>query len=165
MAIIRIYRKTNAADTFVGLPSTEKIAFNVNGTDVEVQNAFTTGLRYGSPRGIAEHPNPNQNLSENQDTGLDEIVYEVDFTISRADLVSNEFMNNLVLWRDGPQESVTQLPFGVFAIEIDRAPALNLISDQTKGLKIRDIIFNLEEETKNETSGTIILVEGRQAVV
>ncbi len=163
MAQIRIYRKNVASDTFASLPVGDKIALNANGTDNTIANMWSTFLKYGSPRGIAEHPNPNQNLSENQDTGLDEIVYEVDFTISRADLIGNQFMLNLVSFRDGPQENVTDLPNGLFSIEIDRNPLLNLISSAIIGLKIRDIIFNLDEETTNETSGTIILIEARAA--
>lgn len=163
MAIIRIYRKSVAADTFASLGVGEKIALNANGKDNNIANMWSTLSKYGSPRGIAEHPNPNQNLSENQDTGLDEIVYEVDFVISRADLVGNQFMINLVSFRDGPQENVTDLPNGLFSIELDRNPHLNLISDAIKGLKIRDIVFNMDEETTNETSGTITLIEARAA--
>ena len=164
MSEIRIYRKTNAADTFAGLGVGEKITLNANGKTNNIANMWSTGWHYGSPRGIAEHPNPNQNLSENQDTGLDEIVYEIDFSISRPDLVGNQFLLNLVTWKDEEQENVGQLPFGRFSIEIDKAPLLNLVSDQTKGLKIRDIPYDFDEETQNELTGTIILVEAREAV-
>ena len=163
MAVIRIYRKSLASDTFASLGVGEKISLNANGKDNEIANMWSTFIKYGSPRGIAEHPNPNQNLSENQDTGLDEIVYEVDFVISRSALIGNQFMLNLVSFRDGEQENVAELPNGVFSIEIDRNPHLNLISSQIIGLKIRDIVFNMDEETGNETSGTITLIEARAA--
>jgi hypothetical protein len=161
---IRIYRKTLAADTFGTLAATEKISLNANGNDNKIANMWSTFIHHGSPRGIAEHPNPNQNLSENQDTGLEEIVYEIDFVLSRADLVGNQFMVNLVSFKDGSQENVGELPFGRFSIEIDRNPNLNLISGNTLGLKVRDITFDMDEETANETTGRITLVEARAAV-
>lgn len=164
MAQIRIYRKTNAADTFGSLGPTEKITLNAGTKDVENADMWSTFLHLGSPRGIAEHPNPNQNLSENQDTGLDEIVYEVDYALSRSDLVGNQFMINLISFKDGPQESVGELPFGLFSIEIDRSPLLNLISGNSQGLKVRDITFDLDEDIPNLTTGTITLVQALEAV-
>jgi hypothetical protein len=163
MAQIRIYRKTLAADTFGGLAVGEKITLNAGTKDVENADMWSTFIHHGSPRGIAEHPNPNQNLSENQDTGLEEIVYEIDYAISRADLVGNQFMINLISFKDGIQENVGELPFGRFSIEIDRSPLLNLVSGNTIGLKVRDITFDMDEETPNLTTGTITLVEARQA--
>jgi len=161
---IRIYRKSLASDTFGSLPGTDKIEFNANGNDESIANIWSTFIHHGSPRGIAEHPNPNQNLSENQDTGLEEIVYEIDYALSRADLIGNQFMINLVSFKEESQENVAELPNGRFAIEIDRNPNLNKISGNTIGLKIRDITFDMDEDTPNLTTGTITLIEARDAV-
>ena len=164
MAEIRLYRKSLASDTFGSLPTADKLTFNAGTKDVENADLWTTYLHHGSPRGIAEHPNPNQNLSENQDTGLDEIVYEIDYACSRADLIGNQFMINLVSFKEGSQENVAELPNGRFSLEIDRNPNLNKISGNTIGLKIRDITFDMDEETPNLTTGTITLIESRDAV-
>jgi len=72
-------------------------------------------------------------LSENQDTGLDEIVYEIDYCLSRADLVGNQFMINLIAFKNESQENIAELPFGRYSIEIDRSPLLNLISGNAQG--------------------------------
>ena len=73
-------------------------------------------------------------------------------------------MINLVDFKEGSQESVTELPNGRFAIEIDRNPHLNKVSNATVGLKVRDITFDMDEETPNLTTGTITLIESRDAV-
>ena len=161
---IRIYRKASPSDTFASLGTTEKIELNVNGTDNKVANMWSTHWHRGSPRALAEHPNPNEQLGEQQDTGLDEKVYEIDFAISRADLVTNQFLINLELWNeeDGGQESLT-MPFGRFSIELEEAPGLQLISDATKGLEMRSIDYDKDEETQNLLRGTLILSQGKQA--
>lgn len=160
---LRIYRKTLASDTFGSLGSTEKLEFNANGTTTDVANGFTTNIRKGIPRSIATHGNPNENLGEQQDTGLDEDVYTIHITITRPDLAANVFMNNLVEWQEtGEQESAIQQPFGRFSIEIDRAPALNKISSQSDGLEIRSIDFILPAEAPNECDVIIILSRGQE---
>jgi len=160
---LRIYRKTLATDTFASLATTEKLEFNANGTDTSVANGFTTNIRKGLPRSIATHSNPNENLGEQQDSGLDEDVYTIHATISRPDLAANVFMNNLVEWQEiGEQESAVEQPFGRFSIEIDRAPALNKISSQSDGLEIRSIDLTLPAEAANECDVIIVLSRGKE---
>ena len=159
---VRIYRKTLAADTFASLGATEKIILNGNGTDNTVANGWTTLTQKGAPRAIAGHPNPNENLGEQQDTGLDEDVYTIIGSISRADLVANSFMDNLETWNAEAQELPVELPFGRFSIEIDRAPRLNKISDQTDGLEIRSLDWELNAEVANESIFTLVLQRGKE---
>jgi len=164
MALLRIYRKTLASDTFGSLGATEKVEMNANARDPEIANLWSTFIHYGAPRGIAEHPNPTQDLSETQDTGLDETVYEIDFALARADLIGNQFMINLISFNEGGQENLAELPFGRFSIEIDRNPNLNYISGNTQGLKIRDIAIDMDEEDANLITGTITLIKAKEAV-
>ncbi len=159
---VRIYRKTLAADTFGGLAATEKIILNGNGTDNTVENGWTTQVTKGAPRAIAGHPNPNENLGEQQDTGLDEDVYTVIGSISRADLVANSFIVNLETWNAEAQELNVELPFGRFSIEIDRAPGLNKISDQTDGLEIRSLDWDIKADTPNEIVFVLVLSRGQE---
>lgn len=159
---LRIYRKTLVADTFAGLAATEKIEFNANGQDNTIVNAWTKHIHHGAPRALAQHPNPNEELSEQQDTGKDEEVYEIDFVISKADDVSNSFIVNLLDFNANDQE-LPVLPFGRFSIEIDRAPGFNRVSNATDGLEIADLFFDMDEDTPNELTGTIILSRGKAA--
>lgn len=161
---IRIYRKLVPADTFGILGTTEKIELNVNGTDVKIANMWSTKWKKGAPRGIAEHANPNQELSEQQDTGKDEEVYTIDFVIARADLVGNQFLVNLEFWNgDIDSQENLDMPFGRFSIEFQAVALLDLVSDATKGLEIRSIDFDKDEEVQNKLSGTIVLSKGKQA--
>jgi len=160
---IRIYRKAIVADTFAGLGVTEKIELNVNGTNNTVANMWSKKYTKGAPRGIAEHANPNQELSEQQDTGKDEEVYTIDFAISRADLVGNQFLLNLETWNgDAGQENLV-LPFGRFSIEFENIPLFDLISNGTQGLEIRSLDYTKEEETQNLLEGVIVLSRGKAA--
>ena len=159
---LRIYRKTLAADTFAGLAATEKLEFNATGTDNKIANGWTKGVHKGTPRAIAQHPNPNENLGEQQDTGLDEDVYTVEGSISRPDLVGNAFINNLETWNNEAQELQIQLPFGRFSIEIDKAPGLNKISGQTDGLEIRSLDWDLDGDVQNEILFVLVLSRGQE---
>lgn len=159
---LRIYRKTLAADTFAGLGATEKLEFNASGTDNKVANGWTTGIHKGTPRAIAQHPNPNENLGEQQDTGLDEDVYTIEGSISRPDLVANPFIDNLETWNEGAQENQIQLPFGRFSIELDKAPRLNKISSQVDGLEIRSLDWDLDGDIANEITFILVLSRGQE---
>jgi len=157
----KIYRKTLPTDTFGSLPDFDKLTFNGNGTETDVANGWTTGFRIGSPRDIAKHDNPNENLSEQQDSGLDENTIEIKGVIARSDLLINDFMNNLINWQDqGPQESLV-LPFGRFAFELDRAPALSQGSSAIAGLEIRSLSWDILEDTPNAIEFTLILSKGK----
>jgi len=158
----RIFRKTLPSDTFGSLSSADKLTFNGNATDNNVANGWTTGFRIGTPRDVAKHDNPNENLSEQQDTGLDESVTEIKGVISRADLISNIFMNNLVDWNeeDEGQES-TDMPFGRFAFDMDRAPKLSQAADATKGMEMRSLTFDILEADPNAIEFTLILSKGK----
>lgn len=160
---VKIFRKTLPTDTFGSLTPSEKLTFNGNGTDNEVVNGWTTGIRVGTPRDIAKHDNPNENLGEQQDSGLDESVYEFTGVISRADIVTNIFMANLVEWNDeGPQES-TSLPSGQFAFDINRAPHLSQKSDATTGMEIRSLSWIILEEEPNAIGFILVLSKGQEA--
>ena len=159
----KIFRKTLPSDTFGSLADSEKLTFNGNGTNTEVANGFTTKIRIGTPRDIAKHDNPNENLGEQQDSGLDESVYEFSGVIARADLVSNIFMNNLVNWNDeAPQESIA-LPSGRFAFDIDRAPRLGQGASATTGMEIRSLSWEIIEEEPNAIGFTLVLSRGKEA--
>jgi len=161
---IKIYRKLVPADTFATLGVTEKIELNVNATDVKIANMWSTKWKKGAPRGIAEHANPNQELSEQQDTGKDEEVWTIDFAIARADLVGNQFLVNLEAWNgDIDSQENLNMPFGRFSVEFVGVPLLNLISDATKGLEIRSIDYDKDEEVQNKLNGVIVLSKGKQA--
>lgn len=161
---IRIYRKLVPSDTFASLGTTEKITLNINGSDVKIANMWSTKWKKGAPRGLAEHANPNQDLSEQQDTGKDEEVYTIDFAIARADLVGNQFLVNLELWNgDINSQENLEMPFGRFSIEFQAAALLDTISDATKGLEIRSIDYDKDEEIQNKLSGVIVLSKGKQA--
>ena len=155
----RIFRKTLPTDTFGSLGFFDKLTFNGNGQDNTVANGWTTGFRIGTPRDIAKHDNPNENLSEQQDTGLDESVTEIKGIISRSELISNIFMNNLVDWNNEAQES-TVLSFGRFAFDIDRAPKLSQDATATTGMEIRSLTFDILEEDPNLMEFTLILSKG-----
>lgn len=159
---IRIYRKTAASDTFASLGTTEKIELNVNGTDNTIANMWSTRWFKGATRANAEHGNPNEELSEQQDTGKDEEAYTIEFVISRSDLVGNQFLINLELWNDevGGQESLA-LPFGRFSIDFDDNPHFIELSDATKGLIIKSIDYEKNEEIQNALMGTIVLTKGK----
>jgi len=159
---VRIYRKTLAADTFTSLADSEKIILNGNKTDNTIENGWTTQVSKGASRAIAAHPNPNENLGEQQDTGLDEDVYTIIGSISRADLAVNSFINNLETWNEEAQEFDVELPFGRFSIEIDRAPGLNKIADATDGLEIRSLDWDMKAEEQNETVFTLVLSRGKE---
>lgn len=157
----KIYRKTLPTDTFGSISDSEKLTFNANGTDNSVVNGWTTGFRIGSPRDIAKHDNPNENLSEQQDSGLDENTIEIKGVISRSDIVTNIFMANLVEWQnDGAQESIS-LPFGKFAFELNRSPHLSQTSNATTGLEIRSLTWDILEDTPNQIEFTLILSKGQ----
>ena len=158
----KIFRKAAPSDTFGSLASTEKLTFNGNAQSNIVANGWTTGFRIGSARDIAKHDNPNENLAEQQDAGLDEKVYEFKLIISRADLITNIFMNNLVNWDedDNGQES-TAMPFGRFAFDIERAPKLSQGASATTGMEIRSLTFEIIEEDPNLTEVTLILSKGK----
>lgn len=156
---VRIYRKTVPADTFATLASTEKLEFNAS-KDNTVANGWTTKIGpITKGRGIADNPNPNNPLGENQDTGEDEYVVQIEGSISRADDVTNAFKINLNSFESGEQENLA-LPMGVFSIEIDRDPHENLISDVTKGLKVRTLQWTEDEDTPNKTDFIFILEKG-----
>jgi len=158
--LFKIYRKTLPTDTFASVGSSEKLTFNENGTDNSIANGWTTGFRVGSPRDIAKHDNPNENLAEQQDAGLDENTIEIKGVISRSDLVANIFMNNLVNWQnESPQESIP-LPFGVFAFDLDRAPRLSQGASAITGMEIRSLSWDLLEDTPNAIDFTLILSKG-----
>ncbi len=157
----KIFRKTLPTDTFTSLSNSEKLAFNANGTDNKVVNGWTTGFRIGSPRDIAKHDNPNENLAEQQDTGLDENTIEIKGVIARADIVTNIFMANLVEWQnEGAQES-NSLPFGKFAFDLNRAPFLSQKSNATTGMEIRSLSWDILEDTPNSIEFTLILSKGQ----
>ena len=158
---IRIFRKTLVGDTFSTLGVTEKLEFNTT-RETSVANGFTTRVTTGAPRAIAEHPNPNEELSEQQDTGKDEEVITIYGAVSRAELITNQFMLNLFAWRDGSQESTT-LPFGRFSIENDGNPHMNIDASATTGLEIRDLITDESEETQNLLEFILILSRGKAA--
>jgi len=160
---IKIYRKTLVADTFASLAATEKLAFNSLGKDENIANGWTTRVRVGTPRDIAKHDNPNEALSEQQDTGLDESVTEFKGIISRADLVVNVFMDNLINWNEeetNGQESPV-LPFGRFAFDIDRAPKLSQQSNATTGMEIRNLTFEFIEDEPNLMEFTLTMSKGK----
>lgn len=158
----KIYRKTLVSDTFASLASTEKLTFNGNTNISDVANGWTTGFKTGEPRDIAKHDNPNENLSEQQDAGLDENTIEIKGIISRADLITNVFMNNLVNWNEDEdgQES-TVLPMGRFAFDLDRAPKLSQQANATTGMEIRSLSFEMLEDEPNLMSFTLILSKGK----
>lgn len=163
---IRIYRKTLPTDTFATLAVIEKIELNVNGTDNKISNMWSAGYQKGASRALAEHPNPNQNLSEQQDTGKDEDVFTIPFIISRADLVGNQFLVNLELWDNedvGGQENL-ELPFGRFSIEFQDNAHFDFISSATQGLIMRSLDYSKDPETQNQLIGTLVLSKGKIAV-
>lgn len=161
---VRIYRKTLLTDTFATLAATEKLTFNAT-KDETIANGWTSKTFKGTPRAIAGHPNPNENLGEQQDTGLDEDVYTIQGAVSRADLVVNVFMDNLVDWNEGEQETPIEFPFGRFSIEIDRAPALNKIASQVDGLEIRSLDWELDAEVPNQSLFTLVMSRGKEVPV
>jgi len=157
----KIFRKTLPTDTFASLGIGDKLTFNANGNDTSVANGWTTGFKIGSPRDIAKHDNPNENLSEQQDSGLDENTIEIKGVIARPDLISNIFINNLVQWQDlGFQESLV-LPFGRFAFDLDRAPVLSQSANSVTGMEIRSLTWELLEEIPNAIEFTLILSKGK----
>jgi len=158
---VKIYRKNNPSDTYNTLPTTDKLIFNLT-KDNTVANGFISLIEIPSGRDIAENPNPNQNLSESQDTGLGEITFTITGTISRGDDVSNAWAVNLASFRDGQQESNT-MPFGRFCIEMDRLPAENVIADATKGLKVSSFKWTLDEDVPNADSFVLQLTKAVQA--
>lgn len=163
---IRIYRKLVPADTFASLGVVDKIILNDNGTDNVTANMYSAGYQKGASRALAEHPNPNQNLSEQQDTGKDEDVFTIPFVISRADLVGNQFLVNLESWDnedDGGQENL-ELPFGRFSIEFQDNAHFDFIADATRGLIMRSLNYSKDPETQNQLTGTLVLSKGRIAV-
>lgn len=160
----RIFRKTLPSDTFGSVGSANRLTFNGNGRDNNVANGWTTGFRIGTPRDIAKHDNPNENLSEQQDAGLDESVTEIKGIISRADLISNVFMNNLVDWNESEEgQESTDLPSGRFAFDIDRAPRLSQESNATTGMEIRSLTWEFRENEPNEMDFTLILSRGKES--
>ena len=153
---VRLYRKLVPGDTFATLGATEKLEFNAS-TDNTVANGFTTKIGpITKGRGIADNPNPNNPLGENQDTGESELVIQIEGSISRADDVTNAFKINLNSFESEDQESIA-LPMGRFAIEIDRDPHENLISTATVGLKIRTLQWIEDEDTPNKVDFILIL--------
>lgn len=153
---VRLYRKTAVADTFGGLASTEKLEFNLS-KDNKVPNGWT--IRIGpisKGRGIAANPDPNGPLGENQDTGTDEDIIQIEGVVSRADDLTNVFKINLNSFRDDEQET-TILPMGRFSIEFDRDPHENVISNAIIGLKIRSLVWDMDEEVPNATNFILIL--------
>jgi len=163
---IRIYRKLIPTDTFASLSTINKITLNELGTDNTIANIWSVGYQKGASRALAEHPNPNENLSEQQDTGKDEDVFTIPFVISRADLVGNQFLVNLELWDNddvGGQENL-ELPFGRFSIEFQDNAHFDFIADATRGLIIRSLNYSKDPEAQNQLNGTLILSKGRIAV-
>jgi len=163
---IRIYRKLTPADTYASLAVAEKITLNVNGTDNTISNMFSAGYQKGASRALAEHPNPNENLSEQQDTGKDEDVFTIPFVISRSDLVGNQFLVNLESWDNedvGGQENL-ELPFGRFSIEFQDNAHFDFIAGATQGLIMRSLDYSKDPETQNQLTGTLILSKGKIAV-
>lgn len=153
---VRLYRKLVPADTFATLASTEKLEFNTS-QDEAVANGWTTKIGpITKGRGIADNPNPNNDLGENQDTGQAELVYQIEGSVSRADDVTNAFKINLNDFEDKDQENVN-LPFGRFSIEFDRDPHENLVSDGTTGLKIRSLQWLEDEDVPNKADFILIL--------
>jgi len=153
---VRIYRKLVPADTFGGLTSTEKLEFNLT-SDNTVANGWTKRIGpISKGRAIADNPDPNGPLGENQDTGTEEDTIQVEGSVSRADLVGNAFKVNLNSFRDDGQES-NALPMGRFSIEIDRDPGENVIASATLGLKVRSLIWDMDEDVPNETTFILIL--------
>ena len=159
--LFKIYRKTLPTDTFASVGDSEKLTFNENGSDTSVANGWTTGFRVGSPRDIAKHDNPNENLSEQQDAGLDENTIEIKGIISRSDLVSNIFMNNLVQWQDEDSQESISLPFGRFAFDIDRVPRLSQGANAISGEEIRSLTWDILEDVPNSIEFTLILSKGK----
>jgi len=154
---VRIFRKTNPGDTFASVASTDKLEFNVS-QDTKIPNGWTKHIKLPKGRGIADNPNPNEELGENQDTGEIDLIYRIDGVVSRADDITNTFKINLNSFESGTQETTT-LPLGVFSIEIDRDPHENIASSATLGLKVRSLEWNMDEETTNMTDFTIVLIK------
>jgi len=153
---VRIYRKLVAGDTFGSLASTEKLEFNTS-KDPENPNGWTTRIGpITKGRGLADNSNPNGPLGEHQDTGTDEYTIQIEGAVSRADDVSNVFKVNLNSYQNDGQES-TDLPFGRISIEIDRDPNENLIASVADGLKVRSLIWDMDEEIPNQTNFILIL--------
>ncbi len=153
---VRIYRKLVPADTFGLLAATEKLEFNAS-RDNTLANGWTTRIGpITKGRGIADNPDPNGPLGENQDTGTDEDTIQIEGTVSRADLVGNAFKVNINSFRDDGQEN-NDLPMGRFSIEIDRDPGENVIATATIGLKVSSLIWDMDEEVPNETKFILLL--------
>lgn len=153
---VRLYRKTLVADTFGGLASTEKLEFNLS-KDNKVANGWTTRIGpITKGRGIADNPDPNGPLGENQDTGTEEDTIQLEGVVSRADDLTNVFKINLNSFRDDTQEELV-LPMGKFSIEFDRDPHENVISNATLGMKVRSLVWDMDEEVPNETKFILIL--------
>ena len=153
---VRIYRKLVPSNTFASLASTEKLEFNAS-KDNTIANGFTTRIGpITKGRGIASNPDPNGPLGENQDTGTDEDTIQIEGSVSRADLVGNAFKVNLNSFRDDGQEN-TNLPMGRFSVEVDRDPGENVIASATLGLKVRSLIWDMDEDIPNKTDFTLTL--------
>ena len=159
---IRIGRKTLVGDTFASLGVTEKIAINALGQDNSIANMWSRNIHTGTPTAVAEHPNPNENLAEQQDTGLDEDVYRIEGVISRADLIGNQFLINLETWNNEGKD-LPALPFGRFFIELDRAPLKNKDANATDGLIFRLFDVDMDEDIPNQLDYVIEFSRGEAA--
>lgn len=158
---IRIYRKTNPGDTYAGLASTEKLEFNASKT-ITTPNGHTIESKIIKGRDIAENPDPQADLSESQDTGLGETVYQLVGTISRSDDITNSFLVNIENWSNESQES-NAMPFGRFAIELDRAPLLNILANASVGLKFTYVEYLFDEDIPNALQYIIRLTKAKVA--
>ena len=156
---VRIFRKTLVGDTFGSLGATEKLEFNVS-QDEKVSNGWTKHIKIAKGRGIADNPNPNEDLGENQDTGELDLIYRIDGVVSRADDITNQFKANLNAFEQGEQETTT-LPFGKFSIEIDRDPHENISSSATIGLKVKSLTWDEDEETTNMADFVLVLIKSK----
>ena len=69
-------------------------------------------------------------------------------------------MLNLINWQNNDAQELIALPFGRFAFEIDRAPALSQEANATTGMEIRSLTWDILEETPNAIEFTMILSKG-----
>jgi len=160
---VTIFRYTNPGDDITNPAFADKVVFNAD-QDVKVENAFIHGMDIKVGRDISQNPIVNNDLAEHQDSGLGDLLYVLEGTISQRDGGSANGINAKVailsIWADEPSEN-TNFPQGRFGIKIEDFAVYSLTPTSNTGLYLIFLNWKLDMEMDNPAPFTMQLSKSK----
>jgi len=142
---ITVYRVTNAGDTILNVPATEKLEFNI-AKDTKIEGIFCTECKITPSEGIGENQAPGQDLSDLQPVGRFEKLYELTGFISLIQGTFADGQNAFVaIFEKWEREAKNNPDFieGRHGIQIDDMRDYDVIPAGTGGSRIGLLLIDI----------------------